>query len=95
MIRRGFWLVLGAAAGVTGYRRASKAVRVMLPVRRPVGGWAAGFLRDVRDGRAEYLDGHPLHRGPTLEGQHVRVHHPDQTGTRRAYPGINYAKDGR
>lgn len=95
MIRRGLWLVLGAILGVTGYRRASKAVRVMVPARRPLGGWAAGFLRDVRDGRAEYLDGHPLLTGPTLEGQDLRARHPGETGTRRAYPGINYAKDGR
>lgn len=123
MIRRGFWLVLGAGLGVTGYRRATKLARGMVPGRReldragpavlraltgrgaaafsgPLGGRApqgraAGFLQDVRDGRAEYLDRHPVRRGPTLEGQHVRRPHPDETGAPRAYPGINYVKDGR
>ena len=31
MIRRLFWLVLGAALGIAGYRRASRAARMLLP----------------------------------------------------------------
>jgi hypothetical protein len=31
MIRRGFWLVLGAAVGITGYRRASRLVESFRP----------------------------------------------------------------
>jgi hypothetical protein len=33
MIRRGFWLVAGAAIGVTGYRRASRVARSVFPAR--------------------------------------------------------------
>jgi hypothetical protein len=68
VIRRGFWMGLGAALGVTGYRRASKLARVIRPTRRTlssrrsaVNGTAA-FLRDVRDGMDEYLDQHPQPR---------------------------------
>jgi len=56
---------------------------------------AAVFLRDVREGRAEYLDRHPLHAGPTLEGQQIRDRHPYETDSTRGNPGTNYAKDGR
>ena len=31
MMRRLFWLVLGAALGIAGYRRASRAARMLLP----------------------------------------------------------------
>ena len=33
MIRRGFWLVAGAAIGVSGYRRASRLARSVFPDR--------------------------------------------------------------
>jgi hypothetical protein len=138
MIRRGCWLALGAVLGVTGYRRAIKLARAMLPGRGQPGrglpgrgqlaraglgtlgalsgrgmlgggarirrtaigggepaGRAAGFLRDVREGRAEYLDRHPVQRGPTLEGQQVRDQPPHEPGRARGIPGIDYAKDGR
>jgi hypothetical protein len=114
MIRRSFWLLLGTAAGVTGYRRATKLARAMMPgsgqlargqlargqlargqlARGQLSG-AAGFLRDVREGRAEYLDRHSLHRGPTLEGQQIGDHYPPETDRTRACPGTDYAKDGR
>jgi hypothetical protein len=32
MIRRLFWLVLGAALGIAGYRRVSRAARMLLPI---------------------------------------------------------------
>jgi hypothetical protein len=83
MIRRGFWLLLGAVLGVTGYRRVSRLARAFAPASRasqPVarsgrrleltgrrvlaGAARAGrstaegvaFVRDVREGMAEYLD---------------------------------------
>jgi hypothetical protein len=33
MIRRGFWVAVGAAIGVSGYRRASRLARTVFPVR--------------------------------------------------------------
>jgi hypothetical protein len=105
MIRRGFWLVLGAALGVTGYRRAGRLARAMLPGRRPAGrlavggtggtGGTAAFLRDVRDGMDEYLDRHPRYPGPTLEGQQVPGRPRAGQSRLQEYPGIDYAKDGR
>jgi hypothetical protein len=45
MIRRGFWLVTGAAIGVTGYRRANRLARSFFPAR-PAGAVApAGAAR--------------------------------------------------
>jgi hypothetical protein len=45
VIRRAAWLAIGAALGAAGYRKVSR-----LGAR----GQAAGFLRDVRDGMADY-----------------------------------------
>ena len=33
MIRRGFWVAVGAAIGVSGYRRASRLARTVFPAR--------------------------------------------------------------
>jgi hypothetical protein len=57
VIRRLFWLSVGAAAGIAGYRRAERLAR-----RRGLVGAARGvarFARDVRDGMDEYMDRHP------------------------------------
>lgn len=64
MIRRLFWLLTGAAAGITGYRRLSRMARLLGPdqrgARRPVPGARRGyqnvasFARDVRDGMDLY-----------------------------------------
>jgi hypothetical protein len=55
MIRRAFWLGLGAVLGIAGYRRLAgmTAVRAV----RAAGAGTASFVRDVRAGMAEYLDG--------------------------------------
>ena len=37
MIRRGFWFTLGAVAGITGYRRVSRAARALLPEGERIG----------------------------------------------------------
>ncbi len=59
MIRRLFWVVLGAAVGIGGYRRVSRAARMLLPNGGLVGAsGTAAFVRDVRAGMAEYLDRH-------------------------------------
>ncbi|MGH3396210.1 MAG: hypothetical protein ACRDPO_16145 [Streptosporangiaceae bacterium] len=98
MIRRGFWLVTGAALGVTGYRRAGRLLQsfrphqagqvvlrapgprapALLSGRRVLAGAAragrgaaasAAFVRDVREGVAEYLDQQDSGAGRTLESQ--------------------------
>ena len=95
MIRRLFWAGLGAAVGITGYRRISRRLTVL--TRGARGTWgagglrgAAGFLDDVRAGMAEYLARYPAH--PALGGG---VQGPgDSPGGSRAHPDIDYVKDG-
>jgi hypothetical protein len=41
MIRRGFWVAVGAVLGVSGYRRASRLARTVFPAR-PGSALAAG-----------------------------------------------------
>ena len=69
MIRRLFWLVLGAVLGVTGYRRATALVRSLRPGPRP--GSLTGFAADVREGMALYMDRQSARAPTTLEG-HAR-----------------------
>jgi hypothetical protein len=127
MIRRGFWLLAGAALGVTGYRRATRLARAltgqsmlgapavtkqrsavrltaapradqagraepgMARPRQPApasagptpsariaaaaarASAAAGFVRDVRDGMAEYWDLHRSEADPTLGSQRDHI----------------------
>jgi hypothetical protein len=89
MMRRLFWVIVGALLGVTGYRRLRRLARaVTLGGRRDTvpgkawgrdampGGWArsaALFARDVRDGMEQYADRHPRLAGRTLEGQQARA----------------------
>jgi hypothetical protein len=70
VIRRGFWLLAGAAGGIMGYRRVSSLSR---QVSETLGGrpkrpgavkrhWAREairFTRDVREGMDIYLSRHP------------------------------------
>jgi len=81
MIRRGFWVAVGAAGGIMAYRRVA---RVFAPGGRPPGDpppggtarpprppWGAAretirFTRDVREGMDEYKARHPGRPGPTL-----------------------------
>ena len=74
MIRRGFWLVLGAVLGVSGYRKLTRAAKALLPhgelvsqlhgrtrvagSGRRAGSGTIAFVRDVRTGMADYLDRH-------------------------------------
>jgi hypothetical protein len=48
MIRRLFWVVLGAALGIGGYRRVSRAARVLLPSGGLVGQVGRRALRATR-----------------------------------------------
>jgi hypothetical protein len=70
MIRRGFWLAAGAVLGVTGYRRASRLAHKLRPASLVQGGRqlqsAASFVRDVRDGMADYRDLHGGQFGHSL-----------------------------
>jgi hypothetical protein len=103
VIRRLFWMVIGAVAGVTGYRRVSQLVQAIQPKRhrsgRPGGrgGYRgiAVFLGDVRDGMELYLNGRPGSGGHTLEGQQVLAEGSGRAAAASARPGPDYAKDGR
>jgi hypothetical protein len=66
MIRRGFWLLVGAAGGIMGYRRASSLTRQLSgtlgarprkpgPVKRHWARETIRFTRDVREGMDMYL----------------------------------------
>jgi hypothetical protein len=98
-----FWMTVGAAAGVTGYRRVSRLARALQPQaggrNRPGGhpgyGGLATFVSDVRDGMELYMRRRSAPAGPTLEGQHVLADGRGQPAAARAQPGTNYAKDGR
>ena len=76
MIRRGFWLVAGAALGITGYRKATRLART-LTSQQMAGPWrltagvraAAGFVTDVREGMADYRDLHGGQLGRSLGSQ--------------------------
>jgi len=103
MIRRLFWLIAGAALGVTGYRRVTRLARALVP-GGPGGRGAAGpagphgrelmrgaaaFAHDVREGMELYTDRHPRLAGRTLEGQQTRAHRPGSAF------GVDNAKEGR
>ena len=66
MIRRLFWLGLGAVLGVTGYRKATALARSLRPAPRASG--LAEFAADVREGMALYMERHARPPAPTLEG---------------------------
>jgi hypothetical protein len=66
MIRRLFWLSLGAALGVAGYRRAASLARTLNPARGADS--LAGFAADVREGMALYMERHSGNTPSTLEG---------------------------
>ena len=81
MIRRGFWLTVGAVTGIIGYRRVSAAGR-RLSGRLTRGGapimdgrnldahhlarQSVRFARDVREGMELYRLTHSSPQGPTL-----------------------------
>ena len=58
MIRRAFWLVAGAALGITGCRRLTRLVGAGKASRHGRSAATAAFMRDVRAGMAEYMDRH-------------------------------------
>jgi len=75
MIRRGFWVVVGATGGIMGYRRVVSLGRRASgalghgQARASRQGWAREtirFTRDVREGMDLYMARHPRQLGPTL-----------------------------
>ena len=74
MIRRGFWMTVGAVTGIMAYRRVCAAGRRMSA--RLSGGGAAGlagqsirFVRDVREGMELYTRTHSAAAGSTLRAR--------------------------
>jgi len=77
VIRRGFWLAVGAAGGIVGYRRASSLGRQVSEtlgarqarpraVKRHWARETIRFTRDVREGMDLYSVRQAAKRGPTL-----------------------------
>jgi len=108
VIRRLFWMIVGAVLGVTGYRRVSQLARSVRPGARhvaapwrPRGGTladgAARFAHDVREGMELYMDRHPGLTDRTLGGRQGSVQRSGQAvaGTGRGPWYIDYEEDGR
>jgi hypothetical protein len=70
MIRRGFWLGLGAVLGVAGYRKATAIARSLRPA--PRANALADFAADVREGMAVYMERQAQPPASTLEGHRRR-----------------------
>lgn len=87
MIRRGFWLIAGAAGGIMGYRRVSSLSRQVSqalgtrPKRQDTARrhWAretVHFARDVREGMDLYSVRHPRDGRSSLDRQSRRLAPP-------------------
>jgi hypothetical protein len=70
VIRRLFWLLLGAVLGVTGYRRVTALARSLRPA--PLPGSLTGFAADVREGMAVYMERQAGHAPSTLKAHERR-----------------------
>ena len=66
MIRRLFWLTLGAALGISGYRRVTAVGRAIMPA--PRARELARFAGDVREGMDIYRQRQIQASRPALEG---------------------------
>jgi hypothetical protein len=87
MIRRLFWLSVGAILGVAGYRRVTALARSVRPAPPDS---LTGFVSDVREGMALYLDRHPgQQRAPSTLETHPR------RGLARGISRNDELKDGR
>jgi hypothetical protein len=91
MIRRLFWLSLGAVLGVAGYRRLSALGRSLPPGLRVRE--LTRFASDVREGMALYAQRHPRPGAPSLEDHGGHAH----TNGQLPGPGsrTDDVKDGR
>jgi hypothetical protein len=104
LIRRLFWVTVGALVGVTGYRRVSRLARAIAPggrsgpATRGARGargpdWARGaalFARDVREGMDLYADRHPRLAGRTLEVQRAGRQRPQGAAPGEERPGRTF-----
>lgn len=107
MIRRLFWMTVGAVLGVTGYRRVSQLARAVRPRARHVAApWRpraetlAGvgrFAQDVREGMELYMDRHPGLTDRTLGGKQGSARRSGRAvaGIGRGPWYIDYEEDGR
>lgn len=66
MIRRLFWLTLGAVLGITAYRRATAVARAIMP--GPRAREITSFAGDVREGMQIYRQRQLQASRPALEG---------------------------
>jgi hypothetical protein len=99
MIRRLVWAGLGAALGISAYRRIGRRLAALTPAGR--GGrryatvvppaTAAAFLADLREGRAEYLARYSADPAPDRSGR-AGSGRPGGFGPRA---GSDYVKDGQ
>jgi hypothetical protein len=87
VIRRGFWLAVGAAGGIVGYRRVSSLARQVAKtlgtrsngpaVRRHWTRETIRFAKDVREGMDLYAARHPAPGRPTLGASPGIASNPD------------------
>ena len=91
MIRRLFWLTLGAVLGVSGYRKVTAFARSISPGYRARE--LARFAGDVREGMELYMERHPGQAPPTLRGQEVRPAHTEHGST--DHGSTDHGEDGR
>jgi hypothetical protein len=77
VIRRLFWLTLGAALGITAYRRATAVARAIMP--GPRAREIASFAGDVREGMQIYRQRQLQASRPALEGRtdHTVLNQPE------------------
>ncbi len=96
MMRRVFWLVLGAVLGVTGYRKATAIARSLRPAPRASA--LAGFAADVREGMAVYRERQARSPASTLEGHRRRGLPAGSPAASQPHPVTHHhdeLKDGR
>ncbi len=96
MMRRMFWLVLGAVLGVTGYRKVTAIARSLRPAPRASA--LAEFAADVREGMAVYMERQAQPPPSTLEGHRRRGLPAGRPTASQPHPEIHHhdeLKDGR
>jgi hypothetical protein len=100
MIRRLFWLTLGAVLGISAYRRATAVARAIMPA--PRAREITSFAGDVREGMQIYRQRQLQASRPALERRpgHTEPDHtePGNTGPGNTGPGNtgpDQTEDGR